>query len=238
MISAGDVIFFDFTGIYEKEGFAETGYHLDMRELKGTGMYVDDEAERIIRARLDSIEGLKGYRLRFLDNGNYHYMTRILASYIDEPFDLITFDNHTDDKPPAFGGLRSCGSWRLDIRAENPRLQSSLLIRKKEDFEMKYVPSDLPLYISIDKDILCESVLKTNWDQGDMMEDELFGIIETLMGSRRILAFDVCGEDLADAPCEANRRFNERIIEIRRRYESGRCDIQKDVRGYTGSRYG
>ena len=32
MISAGDVIFFDFTGIYEKEGFAETDYHLDMRD--------------------------------------------------------------------------------------------------------------------------------------------------------------------------------------------------------------
>ena len=29
---------------------------------------------------------------------------------------------------------------------------------------MNYVPSDLPLYISIDKDILSESVLKTNWD--------------------------------------------------------------------------
>lgn len=238
MIDSGDVIFFDFTGIYDREGFADTGYHMDMRDLKGTGMYVDDEAERMIRERLESKGGPEGYRLRFLDNGNYHYMTRILASYIDEPFDLITFDNHSDDQPPAFGSLRSCGSWRLDIRTENPKLQSSFLIQKKEDFYEYYVPSDLPLYISLDKDILSESVLKTNWDQGDMREEELFGLIEILAGSRRILAFDVCGEDLADEPCEANRRFNERIIEIRRRYESGRCDIQKNVRGYTGARYG
>ncbi len=207
-----DILFFDFTGVYEAEGFSDTGEHIDLRCLSGTGMYIDDEAERRIRQKIEGIGSLEDHRLRFLDNGNYHYMTRILASYVSEPFELITFDNHTDDKPPAFEGIRSCGSWRLDILRENQYLKTSMLIQKREDFAKAYISSDLPLYISIDKDILSENVLKTNWDQGDMGAEELFAMLDELYSARRIIAVDVCGEDLPDAPCEANRIFNKKMI--------------------------
>lgn len=207
------ILFHDFTGVYGREGLSGYGEFIDFRHLSGTGMYVDEEAERSIHERLAEKGGAKGYGLRFLDNGNYHYMTRILASFISEPFDLITFDHHTDDKPPAFPGLRSCGSWRLDIRNENSLLKGSMLIQDMEDFGSCYVPSDLPLYISLDKDILSEKVLRTNWDQGDMSEEELFSALRSLYDSRRVIALDVCGEDLPDAPCEANAAFNKKLIE-------------------------
>ncbi len=215
-MSVEDILFFDFTGVYETEGFAGMGDHIDLRDLSGTGMYIDEESERKIRSRIDLMGSPEKYFLRFLDNGNYHYMTRILASYISEPFDLITFDNHSDDKEPAFGGLKSCGSWRLDIRMENDNLRRSMLVQKKDDFAVNYIPSDLPLYISLDKDILSEDVLKTNWDQGDVSENELFEMLRELFDTRKIIAFDVCGEDLPYEPCEANRRFNKSLSGFRR----------------------
>ncbi|MBQ9360290.1 MAG: hypothetical protein IJT96_04570 [Lachnospiraceae bacterium] len=209
-----DILFCDFTGVYGNEGILRYGDVLDLKSLSGTKMYIDEEAELKIREKINGLGGPAGYKLRFLDNGNYHYMTRILASYEQDFFDLITFDNHSDDKVPEFSGLKSCGSWRLDIREENPYLAGSALIRKREDFEKNYVPSDLPLYISIDKDILSEEVLNTNWDQGEMRDYELFDMLEMLFSSRDVTAIDVCGEDLPDAPIEANRLFNEKLIRV------------------------
>ena len=219
-----DVLICNFTGVYIAEGFDSYGDVIDFTDLSGTSMYVDDEAESEIKSRLCLYYGMNGYvnhaaedsdllpRIRFLDNGNYHYMTRILASFISESFDLITFDHHTDDKEPAFAGLRSCGSWRRDIADGNQFLKESMLIRSYEDFKSSYISSDLPLYISVDKDVLSQDVLKTNWDQGDMREDEFFDIIEKLFDTRRIIAFDVCGEDLTEEPCGENKKFNEKLI--------------------------
>lgn len=212
MLQAAGILFCNFTGVYDKEGILSLGDVLDLRSLSGTGMYVDKEAERAIRDKLDVLDGLCRYKIRFLDNGNYHYMTRIFASYVQEPFDLITFDHHTDDQPPSFGGLKSCGSWRLDIRSENRMLKGSMLVQDRDGFERDYIPSDMPLYISLDKDILSEEVLKTNWDQGDMRGEELFDILKMLYDTRDVIALDVCGEDLPDAPCGENREFNEMLI--------------------------
>ncbi len=206
------ILFCDFSGVYEKEGLGGYGDHIDLTELSGTGMYIDADAETAIHERLDRYPDLNAFSLRFLDNGNYHYMTRILASYIKEPFDLLTFDNHTDDKPPAFEGLKSCGSWRLDIALENKYLQGSILVQHSGDIGRAYEPSGLPLYISLDKDILSKAVLETNWDQGDMGEDEFFSVLKTLYETRRVIALDVCGEDLPDNPCESNADFNKRLI--------------------------
>ncbi|MCL1860443.1 MAG: hypothetical protein FWG52_02765 [Proteobacteria bacterium] len=49
-----------------------------------------------------------------------------------------------------------------------------------------------PLYLSIDKDVLCESVARTNWDQGRLMLDELLSIIDA--GAKRVIGSDITGE--------------------------------------------
>ena len=208
------MLVFNFTGIYEKEGLTDLGTLIDLRDLTGTGMYIDAGSESEIKERLFRGGYHKGHMLRFLDNGNYHYMTRVLASFIGEPFDLITFDHHTDDQLPAFFGFRSCGSWRYDIRQENKYLNRSMLIQRYEDFRSSYEASDLPLYISIDKDVLSADELNTNWDQGDMSVEELTDILRELFAARDILAVDVCGEDLEDRPYEANKAFNLSIVRL------------------------
>ena len=211
-------VFFDFTSVYEKQEMSEHGDVIDMKDLDGTRMYVDDAAEEEIRHRISAANAAElssvSCPLRFLDNGNYHYMTRILASLITEPFDLITFDHHTDDQPPAFEGAKSCGSWRLDITKENKYLRQSHLIQRYDDYDTIYTPSELPLYISIDKDILSTDVLHTNWDQGDMSREQLFDLLQRLEDTRKILAVDVCGEDLPDNPCEKNKSFNLKLIQL------------------------
>ena len=202
-------LFIDFTGIYKVMDILQYGDVLDLSFLSGTKMYIDEASEERIK---ELVVPCLDHRIRFLDNGNYHYMSRILASFIEEDFDLITFDNHTDDKEPAFEGLKSCGSWRLDIRDENPRLVTSCLIQRTADCKTVYEPSQRPLYISIDKDVLSEEVIKTNWDQGDMKEEELFDILEDLFDNRRILACDICGEDLVNMPYKDNRDFDLRLL--------------------------
>ncbi|MCL2161571.1 MAG: arginase family protein [Betaproteobacteria bacterium] len=49
-----------------------------------------------------------------------------------------------------------------------------------------------PLYLSIDKDVLSESVARTNWDQGRLLLDDLLSIIDA--AAPRIKGSDITGE--------------------------------------------
>ena len=198
-----------FTGAYDNGKITKNADILDFTDLCGCGMYLDVHAEAVL---LSSIKPYAPSGLHFIDNGNYHYMTRLFASYIDTPFDLFVFDHHTDDMPPAFGDLKSCGSWIYDIKKENPQLKSCFLIQDASDLE-KYKPSERPLYISVDKDVLSETVLRTNWDQGEMTEEEFFGIFTGLINKRHIIGIDICGEDVPENASSKNDAFNMKILQ-------------------------
>ena len=70
-----------------------------------------------------------------------------------------------------------------------------------------------PLYISIDKDVLSEDVLKTNWDQGNMSLEAFYEIFDQLITDNEIIGIDICGEDEPDRNAAANELFNRMIIE-------------------------
>lgn len=56
----------------------------------------------------------------------------------------------------------------------------------------------LPLYISIDKDVLPESEGKTNWDQGNVALGQVLHFIDVYLQQipgRQIIGMDICGED-------------------------------------------
>ncbi|MGN0407966.1 MAG: arginase family protein [Bacteroides sp.] len=63
-------------------------------------------------------------------------------------------------------------------------------------FEQKaaLVGENKAVYISIDKDVLDESVVKTNWDQGDMRINEIYSYIKEVAQKNEIIGADVCGE--------------------------------------------
>lgn len=86
--------------------------------------------------------------------------------------------------------------------------------------KLKLIRTDLPLYISIDKDVLGTEYTETNWSQGDMTIDGLERLLSVFLGGQgeekntdayrnderyaggirhsRILGVDVCGEVQTD----------------------------------------
>ncbi|MBE5844141.1 MAG: hypothetical protein E7302_08155 [Butyrivibrio sp.] len=141
----------DFTGIYENEEFdfyKETtprslfvSKYISLKDISGTNCICDDFAIEEIKKRIrkglmntpgaGSDEEEKGAysenpRISVFDNGNYHYMSRILMEILVEDmkeessFDLIVFDHHPDMKWTSYGDVLSCGCWVLsalkDIR--------------------------------------------------------------------------------------------------------------------------
>lgn len=202
---------------YEELLSKDCGYdecvRISMKDVDGRNMYCDDEAYRIIRDRLSEYED-PASGIHLIDTGNYHYMSRIFTSFIEESYDLVLIDHHTDMQEASFGGLLSCGSWARETLEKDEHLRT-LTVIGPEKFEdggeercvsasgkkltavtyegMNHSGGNVPLYISVDKDVMSISECITNWDQGDLTTDELCALIETISDGRRIIGADICG---------------------------------------------
>ena len=216
-------------------------YILDFTTLSGTNGFCDDAAADEIRRR---IADFPARGLHFLDNGNYHYLTRFWCEKITEDFALVVYDHHVDLRKPVFPGLMSCGSWIRDVLLRNShcravliigpeRAQAGIIERELQSLvvddqsprssapvrvscfteddildgraarELPHILDELrlPVYISIDKDVLSRKVLHTNWDQGIMTEAELHRELGrfTTDPEIHILGADICGEPAYNA---------------------------------------
>ena len=216
---------------------------VEVQELTGSNCYCDEEAAKVLKEKLKkfSSEGM-----HFIDSGNYHYMSRIWLEKLETPFRLVAFDNHTDMQLPAFGGLLSCGGWIAASLEELPLLEEVILIGPDQEafdqtepvFRQKVqylsreklrimtpeekraffekMEMDCPMYISVDKDVLCKDDASTTWSQGDMTLEELCQFVEILLDKQQILGMDVCGECDPDA-CDGNAlndRANQELLRI------------------------
>lgn len=88
----------------------------------------------------------------------------------------------------------------------------------------KEIPVELPLYISIDKDILCKKDASTTWSQGDMSLEELKSCLETVFLHLRekggkIAGVDICGEQNQEegASGSVNDRANRVLLDVIKR---------------------
>ena len=59
--------------------------------------------------------------------------------------------------------------------------------------KIKKLPDEVPVYISIDKDVLDEKYAVTNWDQGKMSMGMLEQILKTLVTEYDVIGVDICG---------------------------------------------
>ena len=201
----------DFTGVYAEEGFLqklqERGVpyrRVGLGDIEGTTCYCDPDAEAEISHRLvpEPAE-----RMRWIDSGDYHYVTKILAAREPEPFVLVLVDNHPDDQEPAFGGVLSCGSWVKALKESQPMLKEVWTlgpdhrIRGPEvDRELEEGIGDLlaavegkRVYLSIDKDVLGREWSRTDWSQGTYSPVQLKGWLDGLL-RLDVVAVDICGE--------------------------------------------
>ena len=214
------IVVMNFSGIYRQQQFFSDQKQKDkniswveVQDLPGSNCYCDEEA------------------------GNYHYMSRIWLEKINTPFRLVVFDNHTDMQPPAFGGLLSCGGCIAAALNELPLLEEVILtgpdqaafdqieeeMREKVRFlsrEMlldmdeketeaffRSIDEDVPLYISVDKDVLCAEDASTTWSQGDMKLKELMDYLRLIFKEYDVIGIDICGE--CDPDCCDNNDRNE-----------------------------
>ena len=220
--------------LHKKEGLL-----LDVSDIKGTNCYCDDVACEQLEKRISSAGSPI---LHFIDSGNYHYMTSFWLRRITEPFRLIVFDHHTDMQEPAFGEILSCGGWISYSLRKYPMLREVMLIGPEEEDlketdphllekvrwypesvlnaspEDKLFPTEeilpdrLPVYISIDKDIMSKEYAGTSWTQGNTSLPQLLAAAERLFISVsekgiKLYGVDICGE--ADPPSPGERRINE-----------------------------
>ena len=231
----------DFTGVYAEEGFLRklrdrgVPFRLvGLGGIEGTTCYCDPDAEAEISRRLvpEADE-----RMRWIDSGDYHYVTRILAAREQAPFTLVLVDNHPDDQPPAFGGVLSCGGWVRALREANPMLEEVWTLGPDHrirsasgtvDRELEEGIDDLiaavagkRVYLSLDKDVLDRPWARTDWSQGTYSLTRLKGWLDRLL-RLDVVAVDVCGElspEKGATPedlrvnCETNIELQEFILD-------------------------
>ena len=82
------------------------------------------------------------------------------------------------------------------------------------------IKRDLPLYISVDKDVLDSRYVKTNWDQGIMSPEQLSALLRYFSEGRELIGADICGgltrEELFRLPGaqEQNRQIDCMLSQI------------------------
>lgn len=164
----------------------------DYQQIAGSRCYCSEDAGNEIRRM---ISAMPLHAVHYIGTGDFHYQTLFWLERITEPFALVLLDNHPDDQPGAFGEeLLSCGNWVLHAR-RLPMLRSFSWVRKPDDFSQGMLPDGLPLYISVDLDVLSREFAHTDWDQGEMSLQELVSILGDIpaSGGHRIIGVDICG---------------------------------------------
>ena len=227
----------NFSNIYGNQPYLEglrlsgKASWLDLSGISGTDCYCDDEAVAAIRKKIANAGITNAHGIHYIDNGNYHYMSKFWTDRIAEPFTLVVFDHHPDMQEPRFGDILSCGGWVKKVLDENKFIDNVVIIGVADNLvkeigaeiashpagarndnvlfvceseianHTSHIPhftSPLPLYISIDKDVLSPAYAATNWDQGSLDVVTLKKIIAGLAASNRIIGVDICGERARD----------------------------------------
>lgn len=215
-----NVVVMNFTGVYKDEDFYKdkNASIIECEDIRGTFGYTDDNAVAQIKERIHELtpEGI-----HFIDSGNYHYISKIWTDKIKHDFALIVFDHHSDMQPSLFESLMSCGCWIKSALDTNTFLKKVILVGvedqlaakiPKEYFDRIVVYSQnqlehkeawdklsnthlgIPVYISIDKDVLSQDAAATDWDQGDLTLKELKLLLYEIIIRETVIGVDICGE--------------------------------------------
>jgi arginase family enzyme len=218
------------TDAYEYQSFynlRENITVLDCRDVEGTRCYLDDVAKEELLRRMAELDASG---VHFIDSGNYHYLSLLWLMKIDRDFNLVLFDHHPDDQPPSFGQITSCGGWVLEAKEMLPYLknvytfgvgevhdvENTYVLDYKENIGSISIASDLPLFISIDKDVLSTDYAITDWDQGDMTIDEMLLMLGHLFESFEVIGVDICGEsgEMAENAALVNNQTNQLLFDF------------------------
>ena len=193
---------------------------------------MDDEARKYLLEEIKERSSLTSIHL--LDSGNYHHLSRVYLDLIKEPYNLVVYDNHTDMQFSAFGNILSCGSWIADAYESLYYLKKIIVIGANskyieacefnKDERVIFADSinevslgnDLPIYISVDKDVISENEFISDWDQGSMSLAVLKKEMEFLIDRFRVIGTDICGEpdNSDDINISLSNNINKELVNI------------------------
>ncbi|MCR4860093.1 MAG: hypothetical protein K5910_05460 [Bacteroidales bacterium] len=162
----------------------------DFAGLEGTNCYCSAESAGQIRR---AIANLPLGAFHEIGTGDYHYQTLFWLERIREPYVLVLFDHHPDDQDGAFGEeLLSCGGWVSHAR-RLPLQAGDVWIRSEADFPALSAIPALPVYLSLDLDVLSPDWARTDWDQGEMSLPQMCAALRELCATHRVIGVDLCG---------------------------------------------
>ena len=156
-------------------------------DILSCGSWVKKVLDTNTHVRKVIAAGVNGKLFEEIDENDSKKVT--LVSFCDEDETTLEKENLTEDKVPSLN----------NSLAKDKTLADKLLDELSDD---------LPIYISIDKDVLAPDQLMTNWDQGTMKADTLIGIVKRLLGSKKVLGLDICGEVSHDTDCDQDKEIN------------------------------
>lgn len=144
--------------------------------------------------------------LSFFGSGDFHFLSYFFQKRIPFHFRLLLIDFHSDFKEREEGFL-SCGNWlNWVLKLENCRevlilgtgeievFHPKVRVESSRNFRLKKLLS-LPLYLSIDKDVLSQSELELGWDQGTWNVRKFFNLLSSILSEGvGLVGVDVCGE--------------------------------------------
>ncbi len=189
-----NTIIIKMTDAYDNQDFYENipdCIMLDFKNLPGTRCYLDQDAKAQI---LESMGVFDYHGIHFIDSGNYHYLSLLWLMQIHEDFNLILFDHHPDNQPPSFGEITSCGGWVLEASTTLPHMKNVYTYGVGNEIPISDISNELPVFISVDKDILSTEYSITDWDQGDMSLETLFLMLQQIFSEHNVLGIDICGD--------------------------------------------
>ena len=189
---------FHFSEAYREEGFLcwlQEAQVLDFTGLEGSCCYCDAQA----RKKLEDAFPNPLPRLRWLDSGDYHYLSHLLALQETKPFHLVLLDNHPDNQDPAFEGVLSCGSWVKEMQEGNPWVRDVVTIGPEgceNEIPQEWLEKRRGerVYVSLDKDIMDKVYARTDWTQGGHTLEDVKKELGKLAERMEIVAVDICGE--------------------------------------------
>lgn len=162
---------------------------LDVSSLEGTNAFCSADNFPVIRKMAGKLPLRAAHNI---GNGNYHYLTLFFLERIERDFALLYFDNHPDNQDDAFdAGMLSCGNWVKQAVEALPHLRAVRWTNSSES--IGNLPDNLPVYISIDLDVLGVQFIHTVWDQGTMTPQMLKSGLAEAIRSHEVLGADICG---------------------------------------------
>ncbi|WP_353684183.1 hypothetical protein V4D30_09955 [Thermodesulfovibrio sp. 3907-1M] len=201
------ILHFDDTYFYQRNLRKKAFVEIDLRFLKETKFMCPQERLKFIEERIPLHHSL----ITFIGKGDYHYISFLFLKRIREYFALVVIDNHLDMRASNEDIIR-CDSWIY---------RAGFIKNLKEIF---YINSSniettpcfmLPVYLSIDKDIIDKKYLNTNWTQGKVTPQQLFNFISKINLITKIIGVDICGEPQLDMEeLRKSEAINLSIVEI------------------------